>query len=88
MVANRTREIRPYGINWLQVSGAAERPQIHQRVRQQLHAIVPRLDACKAEPQSLEPTFKGPEGTTRFFLGEESSYDLKPYAAMMRPRKL
>jgi hypothetical protein len=36
------------GINWLQVSGAAERPQIHQRVRQQLHAIVPLLDAFKS----------------------------------------
>ena len=35
-------------INWLQVLGAAELTQIHQRVRHQLHAIVPLLDAFKS----------------------------------------
>ena len=41
-------------INWLQVLGTTERSQIHQRVRQQLHAIVPLLDAFKAEQQPFE----------------------------------
>ena len=35
-------------INWLQVLGTAELAQIDQRVRHQLHAIVPLLDAFKA----------------------------------------
>jgi hypothetical protein len=35
--------------NWLQVLGATERTQIDQRVRPHLHAIVPLLEAFKAE---------------------------------------
>src|SRR2546427_8966903 len=48
--------------NWLQVLGTAERSQVDQRVRQQLHAIVPLLDAFKAEQESLALGFprKGP----------------------------
>ena len=49
-------------LNWLQVSGTAERSQVDQRVRHQLHAIVPLLDAFKTEQQPLELIFprKGP----------------------------
>ena len=39
--------IHPF--NWLRVLDTAERAQVDQRVRQQLHAIVPLLDAFKAE---------------------------------------
>jgi len=48
--------------NWLQVSGTAERSQVDQRVRHQLHAIVPLLDAFKTQQQALELIFprKGP----------------------------
>ena len=48
--------------NWLQVLGTAEPAQIDQRVRQQLHPIVPLLDTFKAEQQALEFVFprKGP----------------------------
>ena len=46
-------------INWLQVLGTAERSQVDQRVRHQLHAIVPLLDAFKSEQQSLELIFPG-----------------------------
>jgi hypothetical protein len=35
-------------LNWLQVLGTAERSQVDQRVRHQLHAIVPLLDAFKS----------------------------------------
>src|SRR5215468_8694938 len=51
--------------NWLQVSGTAERSQVDQRVRQQLHAIVPLLDTFKAEQKPLELIFprKGPLDT-------------------------
>jgi len=41
--------IREFPLNWLRVSGTAELTQIDQRVRHQLHAIVPLLDAFKAE---------------------------------------
>jgi hypothetical protein len=41
----------------LQVSGTAERSQIDQRVRHQLHAIVPLLDTFKSEQQTLELVF-------------------------------
>jgi hypothetical protein len=49
-------------INWLQVLGTAERSQIYQHVRHQLHAIVPLLDAFKPQQQPLELIFprKGP----------------------------
>ncbi len=51
--------------NWLQVLGTAERSQIHQRVGQQLYAIVPLLDTFKAQQQPLELIFprKGPLDT-------------------------
>jgi hypothetical protein len=42
-----------YLVNWLQVLGATELAQIDQRVRHQFHAIVPLLDAFKAEQESL-----------------------------------
>ena len=35
--------------NWLQVLDTAERSQVDHRVPQQLHPIVPLLDAFKAE---------------------------------------
>ena len=41
------------GCSW-EVSGTAERAQVDQRVRHQLHAIMPLLDAFKAEQQPLE----------------------------------
>jgi integrase len=44
----RVDEATPLTTNWLQVSGTAELAQIDQRVRHQLHAIVPLLDAFKA----------------------------------------
>ena len=47
------------GFTWLQVLGTAERSQIHQRVRHQLHAIVPLLDAFKPEQQPLEFVLPG-----------------------------
>ena len=37
--------------NWLQVLSTAERSQIDQRVRQQLHTIVPLLDTFESEQQ-------------------------------------
>ena len=37
--------------NWLRVLGTTERSQVDQRVRHQLHAIVPLLDTFK-------PTFR------------------------------
>src|SRR5262245_44769045 len=48
--------------NWLQVLGTAERSQVDQRVCHQLHAIMPLLNAFKAEQQPLEFVFpcKGP----------------------------
>src|SRR5437667_2481075 len=51
--------------NWLRVLGTAERSQIDQRIRQQLHAIVPLLYAFKSEQQPLELIFprKGPLNT-------------------------
>jgi hypothetical protein len=41
-------------VNWLRVLGTAELAQIDQRVCQQLHPIVPLLDAFKSEQQALE----------------------------------
>jgi hypothetical protein len=38
----------------LQVLGTAELAQIHQRVRHQLHPVVPLLDAFKTEQQPLK----------------------------------
>jgi uncharacterized CHY-type Zn-finger protein len=38
-----------FAINWLQVLDTAERSQVDHRVPQQLHPIVPLLDAFKAE---------------------------------------
>src|SRR2546427_12666322 len=43
--------------NWLRVLDTAECSQVDQRVRQQLHAIVPLLDAFKSEQQPLELVF-------------------------------
>ena len=39
--------VQPY--NWLQVLYTAERSQVDQRIRHQLHPIVSLLDAFKAE---------------------------------------
>jgi hypothetical protein len=49
-------------INWLQVLGTAERSQVDQGLRHHLHAIVPLLDAFKAEQPPLELVLprKGP----------------------------
>jgi hypothetical protein len=51
--------------NRLQVLGATELSQIYQRVRHQLHAVVPLLDALKSEQQPLEFVLprKGPLDT-------------------------
>src|SRR5262245_25402896 len=48
--------------NWLRVSDTAERSQVAQRIGHHLHAIVPPLDTCKAEPQAFARIFprKGP----------------------------
>ena len=48
--------------NWLRVLDTAERSQVDHCVPQQLHPIVPVLDAFKAEQQALELIFprKGP----------------------------
>ena len=48
--------------NWLRVLGPTERAQVDQRVCHQLHAIMPLLNAFKAEQQPLEFVFprKGP----------------------------
>ena len=35
--------------NWLRVLDPAERSQVDQRIRQQLHPIVPPLDTFKSE---------------------------------------
>ena len=48
-----------HSFKWLRVLGTAELTQIDQRVRQQLQAIVPLLDAFKTEQQSLELIFPG-----------------------------
>jgi hypothetical protein len=45
--------------NWLRVSGTAERSQIDQGVRHQLHAIVPLLDALESQQEPLELIFPG-----------------------------
>ena len=54
-----------HSFKWLRVLGTAELTQIDQRVRQQLHAIVPLLYAFKSEQQPLELIFprKGPLDT-------------------------
>ena len=41
-------------VNRLQVLDTAELAQIYQRIRHQLHPVVPLLDAFKAEQQPLE----------------------------------
>src|SRR5712691_13167581 len=48
--------------NWLRVLGPTERAQVDQHVCHQLHAIMPLLDAFKAEQHPLELVFprKGP----------------------------
>ena len=40
--------------NWLRVLDTAKRSQVDQRIRQQLHAIVPMLDAFKTKQEPLE----------------------------------
>jgi hypothetical protein len=44
----------PQVSNWLRVLGIAERSQVDQRIRQQLHPIVPLLDTFKTSQQPLE----------------------------------
>ena len=46
-------------LNWLRVLDTTERSQVDQRIRHQLHAIVPLLDAFKSEQQPLELIFPG-----------------------------
>ena len=52
-------------LNWLRVLDAAERSQVDHRIPQQLHHIVPLLNAFKSEQQPLELVFprKGPFDT-------------------------
>ena len=54
MISNKKYIDYKIHYNWLQVLGTAEPAQIDQRVRQQLHPIVPLLDTFKAEQKSLE----------------------------------
>jgi hypothetical protein len=49
MADNRESSNFVYTYNWLQVLDTAERSQVDHRVPQQLHPIVPLLDAFKAE---------------------------------------
>ena len=55
----KTYDVKPpesmleLGFNWLRVLDTAKRSQVDQRIRQQLHAIVPLLDTFKAEQQAL-----------------------------------
>src|SRR5712691_1687163 len=49
----QTMTVLNHSFKWLRVLGTAELTQIDQRVRQQLQAIVPLLDAFKSEQQSL-----------------------------------
>jgi hypothetical protein len=51
--------IRKIQSNWLRVLDTAECSQVDQRVRQQLLAIVPLLDAFTAEPPPLARVFPG-----------------------------
>jgi hypothetical protein len=46
-----------FSINWLQVLGSAELAQIDQRVRHQLHPIVPLLSTFKSEQEPFERIF-------------------------------
>jgi hypothetical protein len=46
-----------FQFNWLQVLGTAEGSQVDQGIRHHLHAIVPLLDAFKAEQHPLELVF-------------------------------
>jgi hypothetical protein len=52
-------------MNWLRVLGTAELPHIDQGVSQQLHPVVPLLNALKTKEQPLEFVFprKGPIDT-------------------------
>jgi hypothetical protein len=43
-----------HAYSWLRVSGTTERSQIDQRVRHQLHTVVPLLFELKAQQQPLE----------------------------------
>jgi hypothetical protein len=49
--------ILPDVFNWLRVLDTTERSQVDQRIRHQLHAIVPLLNAFKAEQQPFELVF-------------------------------
>ena len=48
---------RRFRFNWLQVLGTAERSQVDQRVRQQLHPVVALLEAFKSQQPALELVF-------------------------------
>jgi hypothetical protein len=55
LLDRRTKELliivnwlRVLDTNWLRVLGTAERSQIHQGVRHQLHPVVPLLDTFKS----------------------------------------
>jgi hypothetical protein len=43
--------------NWLQVLGGTETPQIDERVRHQLHAVVPTLQVLKSQQQPFKLVF-------------------------------
>ena len=49
-----SKQLRVQKCNWLQVLETAERSQVNQRIRQQLHPVVSLLDVFKAEEQSFE----------------------------------
>ena len=48
-----------FPLNWLQVLGRAEPPQIDERVGHQLHAIVPTLMVLEPQQQPLEFVLPG-----------------------------
>ena len=43
-----------FRISWLRVSGTTEMPQVDERVRHQLHAVVPLLDELESQKQPFE----------------------------------
>ena len=57
LLAGRREKHLPLSINWLRVLGPAELAQIDQRVCQQLHPIMPLLEAFKSEQQPFELIF-------------------------------
>src|SRR5262249_15955515 len=54
VIARRQSFFTDIQANWLRVLATAERSQVDQRIRQQLHPIVPLLDPFKTQHKPLE----------------------------------